>query len=167
MTSRLKDRYFLITILIILVSIYFTLATYLRYFSLGFFVGQYRFNHWLGWVGVLFVAIYTPTYYILKRRTKVSVKALLGIHVIGNLTAISLVSVHFAHQISRSPQYYPDLGTGILLELIMLIMLTTGIFQRFRIVTSQGRKWRFIHASVAISFYLVIFIHILHGIGVI
>ena len=167
MISRLKDGYFWVAIVIILATIYFSIATYFRWLSLGFMVGQYRFNVWLSIISVLFVAIYTPIYYVLKRRYPMRSKALLGIHIIGNLLAFMANSVHFAHQVGRSPQFYPDLGTGVVLYLVMLIMATTGIFQRFRIAQSQGRRWRFIHASVTISFYLVIFVHVLHGIGVI
>jgi len=167
LTSRLKDGYFWAAVLIILATIYFSVATYLRWFDLGFMVGQYRFNHWLGWTGTVFVAIFTPLYYVSKRRYPKRGKALLGIHVIGNLIAFLLISVHFAHQVGRSPQYYPDLGTGVVLYLVMLVMAFTGIFQRFQLAQSQGRRWRFLHVSAAISFYLVIFVHVLHGIELI
>ena len=167
MTSRLKDGYFWAAFLIIFVTIYFSIATYLHWFDFGFFVGEFRFNVWLSWAGVLFVAFYTPIYYVLKRRFPTKIKALLGIHVIANLSAFMLISIHFAHQLGRSSQYYPDLGTGLVLYLVMLIMAITGILQRFGIVQGQVRKWSFIHTAVAISFYLVIFVHILHGIGVI
>lgn len=167
MTSRLRDGYFWAIALIILATVYFSVATYLRWFNLGFLVGALRFNVWLSLTAVLFIAIYTPIYYLMRRVYPRRAKALLGIHVIGNLVAFMLISVHFAHQVGRPPQFYPNLDTGIILYLVMLIMTTTGILQRFRIAQSQVRKWRFLHVSVAISFYLVIFVHILHGIGLI
>jgi len=134
--------------------------------SVRLFVGQYRFNHWLGWIGVLFVVLYTPLYYVLKRRYAKRAKALLGSHVIGNLASFMLISIHFASQMSRPAQFFPDLGTGIVLYPIMIILVVTGIFQRFQIARNLGRKWRFLHTSLATSFYLVIFVHILQGLGV-
>jgi hypothetical protein len=167
LTSRLKNGYFWVSVLIILVTIYFSVAAYLRWLSLGFMVGQYRFNVWLSFIGVFFVAIFTPIYYVMKRRVPMKAKGLLGIHVIGNLLAFMLISVHFGHQVGRSPQFYPDLGTGIVLYSVMLIMATTGMFRRFQLLQNQGNRLRFLHLSVAISFYLVIFVHILHGIEII
>ena len=165
--SSLKDGYFWITVLILLATIYLSFAAYLDWIDLGFIVGQYRFNHWLGWSGTIFVAFFTPLYYSLKRRFPLHAKALLGSHVIGNLIAFMLISGHFAAQLGRSPQFYPDLGTGVVLYLVMLIMAFTGFVQRFQLLQNQGRRWRFIHVSVAISFYLVIIVHVLHGINLI
>jgi hypothetical protein len=167
LNARLKDAYFWATITIIIATISLSTATYLRLLNLGFTVGNFRFNVWLSWTGVLFVAIYTPIYHILKSRFPNKAKTLLGIHVIGNLLAFMLISIHFAHQIGRSIEFYPDLGTGVVLYLVMLIMVSTGIIQRFQLAPSQGKRLKFLHLSVAISFYLVIFVHILHGIGLI
>ena len=60
------------------------------------------------------------------------------------------------------------IGTSIALYIAMLILTATGLFQRFRIIPGlklQGN--RFLHVSLAVSFYLVIGIHILHGVGII
>ena len=167
MTSRLKDGHFWAAVLIILATIYLIVATYLHWLNFGFMVGQYRFNHWLGWTGTFFVAIFTPLYYVSKRHYPKRGTVFLGLHVVGNLIAFMLVSIHFAAQVGRSPQFYPDLGTGVVLYLVMLIMAFTGFFQRFQLAQSQVRRWRFLHVSVAISFYLIIFIHVLHGINLI
>ena len=166
MTSLLKGRYFGTVVLILLVNVYLSIGTYLRWFRLGFFVGPFRFTHWLVWAGVLFVAVFTPLYYVLKRRYAKRVKALLGIHVLGNLLSFTFVSFHFASQVGRPPESFPDLGTGIVLYIVMMVMVLTGIFQRFQIAKNLGRQWRFLHTSVAISFYLVIFVHILQGLQI-
>lgn len=166
MFSRLRNPYFWAAVLTLLVTFYLSFGTYVRWFQLGFFVGPYRFNHWLGWIGVIFVALYTPLYYVLKRRYAKRAKALLGSHVIGNLASFMLISIHFASQMSRPAQFFPDLGTGVVLYPIMIILVVTGIFQRFQIARNLGRKWRFLHTSLATSFYLVIFVHILQGLGV-
>jgi DMSO/TMAO reductase YedYZ heme-binding membrane subunit len=165
MVSRLKNPYFWVTIVILLATVYLSFGTYVDWFQLGSFVGPFRLNHWLGWTGVVFVAIYTPLYHFLKRRYPKRAKTLLGTHVIGNLLAFMLISVHFASQIGRPAQFFPDLGTGIVLYPIMIILVITGFTQRFQIATKLGRKWRFLHTSMATTFYLVILVHILQGLG--
>lgn len=165
MVSRLRSPYFWAAVVILLLTVYLSLGTYIDWFQFGFFVGPYRFNHWLGWLGVVFVAVYTPLYYVLKRRYAKRAKTLLGTHIIGNLVSFLLISVHFAAQMGRPAQFFPDLGTGVVLYPIMIILVVTGIFQRFQIARNLGRKWRFLHASLATSFYLVIFVHILQGLG--
>jgi hypothetical protein len=165
MVSRLRNHYFWVAVVILLVTVYLSFGTYVGWFQLGFFVDPYRFNHWLGWIGVVFVAVYTPLYHFLKRRYAKRAKALLGTHVIGNLLSFLLISVHFASQLGRPAQFFPDLGTGIILYAMVTIMVATGILQRFQIVSSFLRKWRFLHTSMATSFYLVILVHILHGLG--
>ena len=165
MVSRLRNPYFLASVVILLVTVYLSFGTHVGWFQLGFFVGQFRLNHWLGWTGVVFVAVYTPLYHFLKRRYPKRAKALLGTHVIGNLLSFLLISVHFASQLGRPAQFYPDLGTGIILYAMVTIMVVTGILQRFQIASSFLRKWRFLHTSMATSFYLVILVHILHGLG--
>lgn len=165
MVSRLRDPYFWAAFLLLLVTVYLSYGTYVGWFQLGFFVGQYRFNHWLGWAGVAFVAVYTPLYHSLKRRYPKRAKALLGTHVIGNLLSFLLISIHFTSQISRPAQFFPDLGTGIVLHLTMLTLVATGFTQRFQIASNLGRKWRFLHTSMTTSFYLVILVHALQGLG--
>lgn len=165
MVSRLRNPYFWAAFLLLLVTVYLSYGTYVDWFQLGFFVGPYRFNHWLGWIGVIFVALFTPLYHLLKRRYPKKVKQLLGTHVIGNLLSFMLISVHFTSQLSRSEQFFPDLGTGIVLYLMMLTMVTTGFTQRFQIIANMGRKWRFLHTSMATSFYLVILVHALQGLS--
>ena len=163
--SRLRNPYFWAAVVILLVTVYLSFGAYVGWFQLGFFVGPYRFNHWSSWVGFLFVALYTPLYHLLKRRYPKRAKALLGTHVIGNLLSFLLISVHFASQLGRPAQFFPDLGTGIILYAMVTIMVVTGILQRFQLASSFLRKWRFLHTSMATSFYLVILVHVLQGLG--
>jgi hypothetical protein len=165
MVSRLRNPYFWAAGVILLVTVYLSFGTYVGWFQLGFFVGPYRLNHWTSWIGFLFVALYASLYHLLKQRYPKRAKALLGIHVIGNLTSFMVISIHFASQLGRPAQFYPDLGTGIILYAMVTIMVATGIPQRFQIASSFLRKWRFLHTSMATSFYLVILVHILQGLG--
>lgn len=161
-----RDLHFWLAFMIILVTVYLMVATYLDWFQLNFFVGSFRFPHWLVWIGTLYIAFFTPAYYVLKRRYPKRLKAFVKMHVFGNLFAFLLISVHFAQQIGRPPQFFPDLGTGLALYLVMLVLTATGFFHRFQMVRSLRPHFnRFMHVSVTMSFYIIIGIHILQGLG--
>jgi dolichol kinase len=161
------NAYFWFALLIILATLLISVASFLRFFRLSFYIGPFRFSHWLGLIGTFFVAFFTPTYHILKRRSPRRGGALTNVHCFGNLLSVMLISVHFSQQMSRPAESFPDLGTGLILYFVMIILVATGFFQRFQIAKSHGRRWRFIHVSVTITFYLVIIIHILHGLEII
>ena len=166
MVSKYKNAYFLASIMLLLFTIYFSVGTYLRLFDFGFAVGPYRFNHWLSWFGFLFILIYVPLFVILKRRNTSKIRLLLGIHVLGNLLAFMLISIHFGHQIGRPAQFYPDLGTGVALYILMFTLVATGFFQRFNILSRYRKTWRFLHTSSVFSLFLILFIHILQGLQI-
>ncbi len=166
--SRFGDLNFLSGLLIFLVTIYLSFAAYFRWFDLSFRIGPYFFTHWLSWIGTLFIVLFTPTYYVLKRRRPKLLKTLIAIHMYGNLLSLPLISMHFFQQISRPSQFYPDLGTGLALYIVTLILITTGFIHRFQILKSLiPHQNRFIHISVTTAFYIVILVHILQGLGII
>lgn len=157
---------FLLASALIVATVVLAAGVFFRFVNLGFSVGPYRFTHWVSWIGALYIALAVPLFAIFKRRAPLKMKALLRVHVYGNLLAFLLISIHFAGQMSRSTP--PDLGTGLALYVVMLLLTATGFLQRFRIVPSlKPQTNRFIHVSVALSFYIIIGIHILHGVGVI
>lgn len=162
----LRDSNFWLSLVLIVTTIILSFAAYLRWIQLNFFVGPLRFPHWLVWIGTLFVAVYSPAYYILKRQYPSRIQALLKIHVFGNLISFMLVSIHFAQQIGRPPQFYPDLGTGLALYIVMLVLVASGFLHRFHILgTLKPHLNRFLHISVTISFYIIILIHVMQGVG--
>jgi hypothetical protein len=167
---RLRDVTLWSALLIVFVAIYLMVAIYLRWISLSFevdfFSVSFRFHHWLSWIGTLFIALYVPTYHVLKRRSTKRFKTLLNLHVLGNLLSVLLVSMHFAQQMGRPPQFYPDLGTGIVLYPAMTILVVTGFFQRFQFAKRLKKSWRFIHLSMAVTFYMAIVVHVLHGLEI-
>ena len=165
---QIKKVDLLLVLLILSATIYLFIATYFRWIQLHVSVGAFFVDHWLVIVGVLFVAVFTPLHIWLKRRFPKRIQTLIRIHTLGNLSSFMLISMHFAQQIGRPAEFYPDLGTGIALYAVMVIMVVTGLLQWFRIaITRLGKYWRFVHTSVAISFYLIIVIHILQGFRVI
>jgi hypothetical protein len=129
-------------------------------------IGPFRVMHWFVWIGTLYIAFVVPSIAILKKRFSNRYLMLFRIHIFGNLLAFVLVSLHFASQISRSPTAYPQLGTGLALYIIMILLVFTGFTHRFQLIPqikSQTRK--FVHVGLTFSFYLIIGIHILHGLN--
>jgi hypothetical protein len=162
-----KNLDFWLSSLIIFVTVYFMVVIYLHWYNLGFFFGPFRLNHWLVWIGSLFIAFAVPAFALSKRRYPTKTKSLLRFHVFGNLLAFLLISLHFASQIGRPAAFFPELGTGLALYVVMLLLTVTGFSHRFRTITRpKPQTTRFLHVSVALSFYIIIGIHILHGLGV-
>lgn len=159
-----KDKIFWISILTLCLTGVLVIVSYFRWFNFGTVVGPFRLNHWLCWFGFLFIGIHVPLFVTLKRRYVNRIRLFLGIHVVGNLLAFMLISIHFAHQISRSPQFYPDLGTGLALYIIMPTLVTTGFLQRFNLISKYRKTWRFLHTSLVVSLFIILLVHILQGI---
>jgi hypothetical protein len=42
-----------------------------------------------------------------------------------------MISIHFAGQLNRPPQAFPDLGGEIALNMTMVLLVATGMWQRF------------------------------------
>jgi len=125
--SSLKKGEFFFAILLIVLSVFFFVVAYLDWIDFGVVVGAYRFNHWLVWVGALYIAFAVPVYALVKRRYSVGSRKWLSFHVFGNLSAFILVSIHFSSQISRPAAFYPDLGTGLALFVSMVLLVATGL----------------------------------------
>jgi uncharacterized membrane protein len=139
----------------------------LNWYSLSFFVGPFRASHWLVIIGSTYIAVATLAFSILKRRFQARYEALAKFHVIGNLSAVLLVTIHFTSQVTRSAANYPQLGTGLALYIVMLLLVVSGFLYRFRLLPRLGIGTnRLLHVGVALSFYILIWIHVLHGLGV-
>jgi len=165
--NRYKNVSLSLALLIVAVTIILMIAVYFRVFRLHVLIGEFNIHHWFSWTGTLFMAFFTPAYYLLKRRYPQKIKNLLMAHVFGNLLSVMFVSIHFTQEISRPPQSFPELGTGIVLYPAMILLTLTGFFLRFHAAKNLTRYWRFIHTSVAVSFYLIILVHVLHGLEII
>ena len=155
---------FWLVVLTILVTFVISVAIWVGFVDLLFFVGPYLFGHWLAWIGTFFVAIVSPLYYILKRRKPRLFSALLKVHVYGSLVSFLLITIHFMAQVTRPPEAYPDLNTGIILQAVMFILVATGFLYRFKIIKRpKPHLNRFLHISITLSFYLVIVVHSIQG----
>ena len=143
------------------------IGTYLRLLPLNFALGPYRFTHWLSWLGTFLIAVLTPMFYIFRRRYPKRNMALTRIHIFSNLLSFTIISIHFAQQISRS--IHPEDRTGLTMYIIVSILVASGFLQRFQILGKEGlyppHRNRFLHISITTAFYIVIVIHILHNLG--
>ena len=165
--SRLRNAPLWLALLIVAVTVILMVAVYFRFFRLHVLIGEFNIHHWFSWTGTLFIAFFTPVYYFLKRRYPQKIRTLLQAHVFGSLLSVMFVSIHFIQEISRPPQAFPQLGTGMVLYPAMILLTLTGFFLRFHAAKNLTRQWRFIHTSVAVSFYLIILVHVLHGLEII
>ena len=166
MMKLLKNVEFWIALSIISATVCLIVVDNLGLIHFGFFIGPFRANHWFVWIGTLYIALSVPIIAILKKRYLGKFLALFRVHVFGNLLAFLLISLHFIGQISRPAEFYPDLGTGLALYIIMLLLVATGLIHRFQLIPqikSETRK--FFHVGLSFSFYMIIGIHILQGLG--
>jgi hypothetical protein len=145
------------------------------------FLGIYRFpfvqitflgathslTHWIGFIGTIYIAFAVPAQPLIKRKAPRHLRTSLNIHMIGNLLAVMLISIHFAQQVTRPALFYPELGTGIVLYATMLLLTATGIIQYSSVAKKYVHYLRFLHPAFALMFYTVIVAHILHGISII
>ncbi len=163
LSERFRDYRFWIALVIVAVTVFLIYAVYSRLLLLHFEIGGELFHHWLSWAGVLFIAFFIPVYHFLKLRYPKHYRALLGTHIFGNLIAVLFVSIHFTQQITRPVVAYPDLGTGIVLYPTILLLVLAGFALAFRFAKKRYRQWWLFHISLAGTFYMVIVVHILHG----
>ncbi len=167
MMVLLKRIDFWLFLLVAVVTAVLAVGRVLGWYSLGFFVGPFRASHWLVILGSAYLAIATPAFSILKRRLQARYDALVKFHAIGNLSAVLLVTLHFTSQVTRSTANYPQLGTGLTLYIVMLFLVVSGFLYRFRVIPRLNiGTIRFLHVGVALSFYILIGMHVLHGIGI-
>ena len=162
-----KEKDFWAATALLIATVIVMLVVILHWVRIGFLVGPFRLSHWFVWIGTIYVAIAVPVIAILKKRHPQRYGALFRTHVLGNLLAFTLISLHFASQISRPADSYPELGTGLALYIAMVLLVGTGFLQRFQLIPSiKPQSYRFVHIGSAFAFYLIIILHILQGLAI-
>jgi hypothetical protein len=143
-------------------------AYYSRWFSFALRMGPFRLIHYVAFAGTLYIAFSVAFFAVFKRRNPRNYKLLLGAHVFGNLVSFLMVSLHFAGQVGRPADSYPDFGTGLAMYIGMVLSVATGFVLRFHVFRALSPTAnRFVHAGLALAFYLIIGVHILHGLELI
>jgi hypothetical protein len=155
------------SLLILLVTVFFSAVAYVRWYSLGFFVGSLFFVHWLGLGATGYIAVLVPIYYVLKRSRPQNIKTLMKLHVFGNLFSFLLVSIHFAQNTGRLSGFYPRLEDGFLLFLVLTIIVATGLLERFGAGHKLLKYTKPFHRYAVAIFYFVMAIHVLQGFNII
>jgi hypothetical protein len=154
----------IIAVIVIIVALIFLRVFRIPFFQIEVLGVSNSAVHWIGFIGTLYIAFATPIYPIIKRKYPQHLGKMLNVHVLGNLIGVLLVSIHFAHQVTRPTDSYPDLGTGIVLYATMILLVTTGFILASGFGRTFFRQIRFLHPAFALTFYLVIVMHIIHGI---
>ena len=159
---------FWLAALAIVLTAFLMFAYYNRWFSFAAIVGPFRIIHYIAFAGTLYIAFGVILFAYLKRRKPKKYELLLRLHSLGNLFAFLLISLHFAGQLGRPANFYPTIGTGLALYITMVTLVSTGMLLRFRFSHFFNPATnRFIHSGLALAFYIVILVHILHGLNII
>jgi hypothetical protein len=160
------ERWISVITLFLIVSLMF--AYYNRWFSFAARIGPFRIIHYIAFAGTLYIAFGVVLFSVIKRRNPRKYKMLLRAHVLGNLFSFLLISLHFAGQVGRPADFYPSFGTGLALYIGMVALVGTGLALRFSFIkTFNPATNRFVHTGLAFAFYIIIVIHILHGLSLI
>jgi hypothetical protein len=163
--ALLRNPMFWLGLVIVVGAALISIATYYHWISLHILLGPFYLHHWMSWTGVAFIAIFNPIYAIWKRRSPRQYSSLSRIHVIGNLLAFTLISIHFAHHMGR--QAAPEGNTGLVMYLSVAILVVTGFILRFQLIKQWMKFVRYIHSSVITTFYIIVVINILVGLKII
>ena len=163
---KIKQIDFLLALIIIVIVASLSVTVYLHWMELSFFLGQFRFSHWLTIIGTSYIAIATSTFAVLKRVYPQKTKGLYRFHIFGNLLFFTLISIHFASQIGRPAANFPELGTGVAMYVAMTLQVASGFTQRFMSVNRHLKINKFVHAGLIVVFFGVILFHVLHGLGI-
>jgi hypothetical protein len=129
-------------------------------------MGPYFLDHWVSIVGAGYILAMTLFFSFAKRHTQLNRAHLLVLHVFGNLTAATLITMHFAHHISRPAQFYPDLSTGLVSFLYILLIVPAGYFLRFGVMSKHSGSWRIVHVGVSIALLILVSVHALKNFGI-
>jgi hypothetical protein len=158
-----RNRYLSIGLSFAAVAVGLLLAvlSYLGLIPLGYKLGPYWLNHWLGWLAMASIIIYVPIFVILKKRKPKMYGKLMKVHEIGFIVAFMLVSLHIGSQIRRV--FPPEIGTGIAAYISLLALVVTGIIRKNQILATRMTTLRSIHLSGAVSFFLVIVLHVIRA----
>lgn len=166
--AHLKNRKpeFWLTLILLSATVISSIAAYVFWYRLTFFVGSYLFIHWLGLIATAFVAVSIPIHYVIKRKRPQNFKTILKIHTIGNLVAFLLISIHFSQNVGRLAGALQRLGAGFALYLILALIVATGIMERHQTKGKLSRYIKGTHKYTVIILYLIMLIHMLEGFNI-
>ena len=154
-----QNRDFWAAMVFLLAAVGIVGVTYMRLYPVEAYIGPLQLYHWAGISGASIIALFVPLSFVLKRRFPKTRRSLFGIHMYVNLFAFELISMHFGVIGQVKPEV--DTGTGFLLYFVVTLLVFTGILRRFPLAPSKMQIWRFLHLSLALSFYIIVINHVL------
>jgi hypothetical protein len=154
-----------IALSLVLAAVLLATGTYLYWWSLSRPAGAFVLHHAMVIAGAAYILVVVPVYSYVKRHANSRRAAFLKAHVFGNLAAFALISAHFSFQMARPAEFGPVLGTGLSAYVLVLMLITTGIMQRFGVAPHYVATWRSVHVGLAVSLYVVVGVHALHNFG--
>ena len=125
--GRIKNLSMWLSFAGLIAGLVLAVLSYSGLIPLGYKLGPYWLNHWIGWLSFGFITIYVPIFIILKRRNAKIYRKLIRVHEVGFIVAFMLVSLHIGSQIRRV--FPPEIGTGIAAYVCLLVLVVTGIIQ--------------------------------------
>ncbi len=168
-----KDRTFWAATALSILTIVLTVPVRLGFIDTHFLIGPFAvghifdFDHVFVSIGTFFIAIYTPIYYVLKRRHPAKLNALLNIHIFGSLLSFLFISIHYA--VAKTPRTAEGLG----LYVTVILLTVTGYIHRFNLIPEKMKNAypphfnRWLHISLTTAFYIMMILHVLKRTGII
>lgn len=123
--------------------------------------------HWFSWIGAVYIAVATLVFYMMKRRFPEKYQNIMRFHLGGNLVAFLLISIHFTHQLGTPPILGTYTHLGLTMYTALVFQIATGVLLRYQLSKNHMKSIRFIHVALVTTFYLVVIVHILHGLVII
>ena len=155
-----RNLEFWLAFIILFTAAIFSVTAFAIWYRLTFFVGPYLFIHWLGIIASVFIVVFNPIYYVLRKRRS-RFKTIWRIHVFGNLFAFLLVSLHFAQNVGRLSDTPQRLAEGVALYFVLFIAVATGLIERFH----RGKSLRFTKIIHKYTLIVLLFILLIHALG--
>lgn len=123
--------------------------------------------HWFSWIGASYIAIAAPLFHILKHRYSTKYQMIVRVHIFGNLAAFLLISLHSTYQTGNPPILGTFTHLGLTLYIALLLFVITGFILRYQLMRKYVKSVKFIHTGLITAYYLIIIIHVLHGLDII
>jgi hypothetical protein len=159
----IKNPEFWLALVLVLLTIFVLFVFYPR----SFIMTINPIYHWLSWVGASYISIAVPVLYVLKNRYTNRYQWVMRIHIFGNLVAIAIISAHVTYQIGGPPILGTFTHLGLTLVIAFVLLVITGFMLRYQLLNRYRKSIRFVHVSLITTFYLVLIVHILHGLSII
>ena len=85
-----------------------------------------------------------------------------------------MVSVHISQQLGRPAEFYPELGTGVALYAVILLLVLTGYLHRYQLFSENMKLVgevphanRYVHIALTLALYITLLVHVLKNTGLI